>query len=122
MMCKLELRARLSILKMIQRTPSPVYVQFFLRCILLSFNFIFANKGCCSLFLQASVAEHGIWKMTFYTPQPVVMVLREAEQAGYSARTTSNRLVMRSPYNTAETYSEDVSSTPLPSSLFLLRK
>lgn len=49
--------------------------------------------------------------MTFYTPEPVTMVLMEAEQAGYGAMTTSNRMVMRSPYNTAETYSEDVSNT-----------
>lgn len=63
-------------------------------------------------FLQASGEAHGIWKMTFYTPEPVSMVLREAEQAGYGAMTTSSRLVMRSPYNTAETYSEDVSNTP----------
>ncbi|XP_056284023.1 uncharacterized protein LOC130202475 isoform X2 [Pseudoliparis swirei] len=55
-----------------------------------------------------SGAEHGIWKLTFYTPEPVSMVLREAEQAGYGAMLTSTRLVMRSPYNTAETYSEDV--------------
>ena len=52
---------------------------------------------------------HGIWKMTFYTPEPVAMVLMEAEQAGYSAQTTPTRLVVRGPYNTAETYSEDVS-------------
>lgn len=57
--------------------------------------------------------------MTFYTPEPVVMVLREAEQAGYGAMTISNRLVMRSPYNTAETYSDDVSNTP-PSVLMYL--
>ncbi|KAM7367777.1 hypothetical protein PAMP_014054 [Pampus punctatissimus] len=56
---------------------------------------------------------HGIWKMTFYTPEPVAMVLREAEQAGYGAMTTANRLVMRSPYNTAETYSEDVAGVPM---------
>lgn len=37
------------------------------------------------------------------------MVLREAEQAGYGAMSTLTRLVMRSPYNTGETYSEDVS-------------
>ncbi len=48
--------------------------------------------------------------MTFYTPEPVSMVLKEAEQAGYGAMTTSTRLVMRSPYNTAETYAEDVSN------------
>lgn len=59
--------------------------------------------------LQSSGEEHGIWKMTFFTPAPVTMVLREATQAGYSAMTTSNRVVVRSPYNTAETYSEDVS-------------
>uniref|UniRef100_UPI0037E90789 uncharacterized protein n=1 Tax=Semicossyphus pulcher TaxID=241346 RepID=UPI0037E90789 len=62
---------------------------------------------------EASGAAHGIWKMTFYTPEPVSMVLREAEQAGYGAMTTSNRLVMRSPYNTAETYSEDVAGVPM---------
>uniref|UniRef100_A0A8C3GAS4 Zona pellucida protein AX 1 n=1 Tax=Cyclopterus lumpus TaxID=8103 RepID=A0A8C3GAS4_CYCLU len=56
---------------------------------------------------------HGIWKFTFYTPEPVSMVLREAEQAGYGAMVTSTRLVMRSPYNTAETYSGDVSNTDI---------
>lgn len=44
------------------------------------------------------------------------MVLREAEQAGYSAMSTSTRLVVRSPYNTAETYSEDVSNINISSS------
>ncbi|XP_070781644.1 zona pellucida protein AX 1 [Enoplosus armatus] len=62
---------------------------------------------------DASGAEHGIWKMTFYTPEPVSMVLSEAEQAGYGAMTTSKRLVMRTPYNTAETYSEDVAGVPM---------
>ncbi|XP_034383778.1 uncharacterized protein LOC117727526 [Cyclopterus lumpus] len=57
---------------------------------------------------DASGAAHGIWKFTFYTPEPVSMVLREAEQAGYGAMVTSTRLVMRSPYNTAETTSEEV--------------
>ncbi|XP_034383779.1 uncharacterized protein LOC117727527 [Cyclopterus lumpus] len=57
---------------------------------------------------DTSGAAHGIWKLTFYTPEPVSMVLREAEQAGYGAMVTSTRLVMRSPYNTAETYSGDV--------------
>ena len=57
--------------------------------------------------------------MTFYTPEPVAMVLQEAEQAGYAAKTTSSRLVMRSPYNTAETYSEDVSNSLLYSVSFL---
>uniref|UniRef100_A0A3B5BAZ9 Zona pellucida sperm-binding protein 2-like n=1 Tax=Stegastes partitus TaxID=144197 RepID=A0A3B5BAZ9_9TELE len=62
---------------------------------------------------NASGAEHGIWKMTFFNPDPVAMVLEEAEQAGYSAMTTPTRLVVRSPYNTAETYSEDVAGIPM---------
>lgn len=71
-----------------------------------------SNEGSkCSILLQDSGASHGIWKMTFITPEPVVMVPREAEQAGYSAMTTSNRLIMRSPYNTPETFSEDVRIT-----------
>ncbi|XP_035535234.1 zona pellucida protein AX 1 isoform X1 [Morone saxatilis] len=61
----------------------------------------------------SSGAAHGIWKMTFYTPEPVSMVLSEAEQAGYSAMMTSSRLVVRSPYNTADTYSEDVAGIPM---------
>ncbi|XP_053192910.1 zona pellucida protein AX 1 [Scomber japonicus] len=64
-------------------------------------------------FPDATDKAHGIWKMTFYTPEPVTMVLMEAEQAGYGAMTTSNRIVMRSPYNTAETYSEDVAGVPM---------
>ncbi|XP_070705199.1 zona pellucida protein AX 1 [Pempheris klunzingeri] len=62
---------------------------------------------------DASGSAQGIWKVTFYTPEPVSMVLREAEQAGYGAMMTSNRLVMRSPYNTAETYAEDVAGIPM---------
>ncbi|KAM9798216.1 zona pellucida protein AX 1 [Neosynchiropus ocellatus] len=61
----------------------------------------------------ASDQETGIWKVTFYTPEPVVMVLKEAEQAGYGATVTPNRLVMRSPYNMAETYHEDVAGVPM---------
>nr|XP_019963150.1 PREDICTED: uncharacterized protein LOC109642700 isoform X1 [Paralichthys olivaceus] len=60
-----------------------------------------------------SDGAHGIWKMTFFTPDPVPMVLREATQAGYTAMTTTNRLVMRSPYDTAETYSEEVAGVPM---------
>ncbi|XP_027895362.1 zona pellucida protein AX 1 isoform X1 [Xiphophorus couchianus] len=55
----------------------------------------------------------GIWKMTFFTPEPMSMVLKEAQQAGYSAMTTATRVVVRSPYNTAETYSEAVAGVPM---------
>ncbi|KAF6717102.1 hypothetical protein FQA47_001719 [Oryzias melastigma] len=58
---------------------------------------------------QDSEEAPGIWKMTFYTPEPVAMVLKEAEQAGYGAKMTQTRLAIRSPYHTSETYSEDVS-------------
>ncbi|XP_037541818.1 zona pellucida protein AX 1 isoform X2 [Nematolebias whitei] len=61
----------------------------------------------------ASNEESGIWKMTFFTPEAVSMVLQEAEQAGYSAITTPTRLVVRSPYHTAETHSEDVAGIPM---------
>ena len=57
---------------------------------------------------QVNDTAYGIWKMTFYTPEPTVMMLDEVHQAGYGAMTTPNRLVVRSPYNTAQTYSEDV--------------
>ncbi|XP_045917189.1 uncharacterized protein LOC123978096 [Micropterus dolomieu] len=60
-----------------------------------------------------SSAAHGIWKMTFYNPEPVSMVLKEAEQAGYGATMTSKRLVMRSPYSTANTYSDEVAGVPM---------
>ncbi|XP_037305477.2 uncharacterized protein LOC119195013 [Pungitius pungitius] len=62
---------------------------------------------------DASGASHGIWKVTFYTPEPVAMVLREAEQAGYGLKLTSTRLVVRSPYNTAQTTSEEVGGVPM---------
>ncbi|XP_041661284.1 zona pellucida protein AX 1 [Cheilinus undulatus] len=71
------------------------------------------NNSKMNAIPEASGAAHGIWKMTFYTPEPVSMVLREAEQAGYGAMKTANRLVMRSPYNTAETYSEDMAGVPM---------
>ncbi|XP_068610218.1 uncharacterized protein [Brachionichthys hirsutus] len=62
---------------------------------------------------QVSKFTSGIWKVTFDTPEPVSMVLKEAEQAGYSVVSTSRRLVMRSPYNTAETRSENVAGIPM---------
>nr|SOX60636.1 zona pellucida protein X [Solea senegalensis] len=62
---------------------------------------------------SASDAAHGIWKMTFFTPEPVSMVLREATQSGYAAKLTPTRVVVRSPYNTAETYTEDVAGVSM---------
>ncbi|KAM9354958.1 uncharacterized protein KZ484_013134 [Pholidichthys leucotaenia] len=63
---------------------------------------------CERNYMEESNASHSIWKVTFFTPEPVAKSLHEAEQAGYSATTTPTRLVMRIPGNTAETYTEDV--------------
>ncbi|XP_037101314.1 uncharacterized protein LOC119118402 [Syngnathus acus] len=63
--------------------------------------------------IPSASSQSGIWKMTFYTPEPVVMLKGEAEQAGYSVMTSVSRLVVRSPYSTAETYAEDVAGVPM---------
>lgn len=69
---------------------------------------------------QAIDVPTNIWKMTFYTPEEKIMLLREAQKAGYGAMSTPSRLVMRSPYNTAETYSEDVSPSNQHFTTFVL--
>lgn len=71
------------------------------------------HSSDCLVLFQSSDAEQGIWKVAFYTPEEVVMTANKAERAGYSTRMTPSRLVMRSPYNTAETRSEEVSGTNL---------
>ncbi|XP_034018464.1 zona pellucida protein AX 1 [Thalassophryne amazonica] len=71
------------------------------------------SKGQDQDYAKTSVTGHGIWKMTFFTPEPVVMMPREIKQAGYGATVTPNRIVIRTPYDTAETYSEDVAAVPM---------
>ena len=44
---------------------------------------------------QVNDAAYGIWKMTFYTPEPTDMMLAEVHQAGYGAMTTPKRLVVQ---------------------------
>uniref|UniRef100_A0A4W5MP96 Zona pellucida protein AX 1 n=1 Tax=Hucho hucho TaxID=62062 RepID=A0A4W5MP96_9TELE len=51
--------------------------------------------------------------MTFHTPDPKVMLLTDAQRAGYGVMMTQTRLVIRSPYNTAETYSVEVAGVPM---------
>lgn len=46
--------------------------------------------------------------MVFYTPKEKPMMLEEVRNAGYGVSMTPTRLVLRSPYNTPETYIEDV--------------
>nr|XP_046147127.1 uncharacterized protein LOC123990565 [Oncorhynchus gorbuscha] len=62
---------------------------------------------------DAAGAPNGIWKMTFHTPDPKVMLLTDAQRAGYGAMMTQTRLVIRSPYNMAETYSVEVAGVPM---------
>uniref|UniRef100_A0A8C7PQN7 Zona pellucida protein AX 1 n=1 Tax=Oncorhynchus mykiss TaxID=8022 RepID=A0A8C7PQN7_ONCMY len=44
---------------------------------------------------SVAVAPNGIWKMTFHTPDPKVMLLTDAQRAGYGAMMTQTRLVIR---------------------------
>ncbi|KAK6294993.1 hypothetical protein J4Q44_G00342190 [Coregonus suidteri] len=62
---------------------------------------------------DAVVAPNSIWKLMFHTPDPKVMLLKDAQRAGYGAMITPTRLVIRSPYNMAETYSEEVAGVPM---------
>lgn len=66
-----------------------------------------------AIFPWQAVAPNSIWKMTFHTPDPKVMLLTDAQRAGYGAMITQTRLVIRSPYNMAETYSVEVIITGL---------
>uniref|UniRef100_A0A6Q2ZEK4 ZP domain-containing protein n=1 Tax=Esox lucius TaxID=8010 RepID=A0A6Q2ZEK4_ESOLU len=66
-----------------------------------------------SFLLQAISAPNSIWKMAFHTPEMKVMVLEDFLISGYGAMTTPKRLVLRSPYNMPETYSEEVAGVPM---------
>lgn len=59
--------------------------------------------------LQFSIALSNIWRMVFYTPKEKPMMLEEVQDAGYGVLITPTRLVLRSPYNMPEIYTEDVS-------------
>lgn len=61
---------------------------------------------------QASASPNDIWKLMFFTPEPKVMLLNEAKKAGYGVKSTEHRLVLRSPFNSAETYIENVRNCP----------
>ncbi|KAK3542320.1 hypothetical protein QTP86_022482 [Hemibagrus guttatus] len=62
---------------------------------------------------QASTTLDNIWRMVFYTPKEKPMMLEEVREAGYGVSMTSTRLVLRSPYNTPETYTEDVNGVQM---------
>ncbi|KAB5540071.1 hypothetical protein PHYPO_G00097150 [Pangasianodon hypophthalmus] len=62
---------------------------------------------------QASTALSNIWRMVFYTPKEKPMMLEEVQNAGYGVSMTPTRLVLRSPYNTPETYTEDVNGVQM---------
>ena len=97
----------------INATPVVSLQQFCLHTLSLPAPFCIPKQVVESFYpLQESDGAQGVWKITFFTPEPVPMVLKEAIQAGYTAMTTTSRMVMRSPYDTAETYSEEVSDAP----------
>ena len=85
-------------------------------CTLFLFNNVFIVT--CAVVLtflpipQASASPNDIWKLMFFTPEPKVMLLNEAKKAGYGVKSTEHRLVLRSPFNSAETYIENVSNCP----------
>ncbi|XP_030637540.1 zona pellucida sperm-binding protein 2-like [Chanos chanos] len=51
--------------------------------------------------------------MVFFTPKEKAMLLDDALKAGYGISATATRLVLRSPYNTPETYTENVHGVPM---------
>ncbi|XP_036437925.1 zona pellucida protein AX 1 [Colossoma macropomum] len=61
-----------------------------------------------SLLPEVPTSLHNIWKMVFYTPKEKPMMLGDVQKAGYGVSTTPTRLVVRSPYNMADTYSQNV--------------
>ncbi|KAK2864323.1 hypothetical protein Q7C36_003477 [Tachysurus vachellii] len=62
---------------------------------------------------QVSTTLSNIWRMVFYTPKEKPMMLDEVREAGYGVSMTSTRLVLRSPYNTPDTYTEDVNGVQM---------
>ncbi|KAL0965043.1 hypothetical protein UPYG_G00276040, partial [Umbra pygmaea] len=58
-------------------------------------------------------AQNSIWKIAFHVPEMKVMLLKDFLMSGYGAMTTPKRLVLRSPYNMAETYTEEVAGVPM---------
>ncbi|XP_062304830.1 uncharacterized protein LOC134009123 [Osmerus eperlanus] len=71
------------------------------------------DAGQDSFKYYASASPNDIWKLMFFTPEPKVMLLNEAKAAGYGVKSTEHRLVLRSPFNSAETYIENVAGIPM---------
>ncbi|XP_067097631.1 uncharacterized protein [Osmerus mordax] len=71
------------------------------------------DAGQDSVKYYASASPNDIWKLMFFTPEPKVMLLNEAKKAGYGVKSTEHRLVLRSPFNSAETYIENVAGVPM---------
>ncbi|XP_031437603.1 uncharacterized protein LOC116223787 [Clupea harengus] len=62
---------------------------------------------------DAVTSENNIWRMVFFTPKEKSMPLADAQRAGYGIATTPSRLLIRSPYDTTEVYSENVASVSM---------
>ncbi|KAK1796108.1 hypothetical protein P4O66_009197, partial [Electrophorus voltai] len=62
---------------------------------------------------KASTSLNNVWRMVFYTPKEKPMMLAEVQNAGYGVSSTPSRLVLRSPYNMPETYSQNVNGVQM---------
>ncbi|XP_076873884.1 zona pellucida protein AX 1 [Brachyhypopomus gauderio] len=62
---------------------------------------------------KVSTSLNNVWRMVFYTPREKPMMLSEVQNAGYWISSTPSRLVLRSPYNMPETYSQNVNGVQM---------
>ncbi|XP_030637538.1 uncharacterized protein LOC115818325 [Chanos chanos] len=63
--------------------------------------------------MEAFDTQLTLWKIIVFTPEEKSFQPKELQAMGYGVQTSSTRLVMRSPYNMAETYSQDVAGIPM---------
>uniref|UniRef100_A0A667XXB4 Uncharacterized LOC115356181 n=1 Tax=Myripristis murdjan TaxID=586833 RepID=A0A667XXB4_9TELE len=89
------------------------------REILCERNYMEASK--CSRILgltfasqkQPSEAEFRMTTVVFFTPEERIMTVDQAQRRGYGVANTPTRLVLRSPTNAPETYSQDVAGVDM---------
>ncbi|KAM9435624.1 zona pellucida protein AX 1 [Clarias gariepinus] len=62
---------------------------------------------------QHSITLGDIWRMVFYTLEETPMTLEEVQKAGYGVSVTPTRLVLRSPKNKPETFTDDVNGVQM---------
>uniref|UniRef100_A0A667XWR0 Uncharacterized LOC115356181 n=1 Tax=Myripristis murdjan TaxID=586833 RepID=A0A667XWR0_9TELE len=62
---------------------------------------------------QPSEAEFRMTTVVFFTPEERIMTVDQAQRRGYGVANTPTRLVLRSPTNAPETYSQDVAGVDM---------